>query len=389
MLLFDSNAQVGRKLLVTGSGRCNISNRFASPQDYACAETAFVERVFSHYDSSKLLDYLRELGIPTHSTTDGWCYPLSDSAQTVVETLRAELEAQGVDTHLQTKISDIGRVRGGFSLVVGPAAHAHRVDRLIIASGGKAHPVLGSKGDLFPVLASLGHRTVPIRPALVSIEADVRRLQKLQGVRLDATLTLRERGRSLGVSTGNVLFTQYGLSGPAAMNLSYLVSARAGVGLELEIDLLGSKRGALLEWLAADRAQVLPLCVVLGACLPPKIPPVILGLLGMGRDVRLEDLSASDLQHALKLLGHLVVQVKGARGFDQAQVSTGGVSVTEVEPDTMASRRVPGLYLAGEVLDVVGPCGGYNLQFALSSGLIAGASAGAFSRDDEHGRIHS
>jgi len=370
--LFDTNAIVGRKLLVTGNGRCNISNQHATADRYTCAEPAFLEEAFSLCGHRETMARLHELGIPTSSTPDGWCYPLSNSAAAVAQTLGAMLNLAGVATRLKTKVADIGRAGTRYALTVGGGEQKVIVDRVVIACGGKAYPALGSKGALFPVLERLGHSIVPIRPALVPITAEVKQFHKLQGVRLDVGLVLFEAERVLGRSVGNMMFTQFGFSGPAPMNLSHLVSARPGKQLSLSIDLLPHHHGQLTDLIARWRSREVPLGVVLGAVMPPKAGPVITLLAGLPHDVRLADLSDADVSHLLNVLTHLVVRVTGTRGFRFAQVSTGGVPVTDVDPRTMESRILPGLYFAGEVLDVVGPCGGFNLQFAWTSGALAG-----------------
>jgi predicted Rossmann fold flavoprotein len=382
-ILFEANALVGRKLLVTGNGRCNISNAHATASRYTCADPSFIETALERFGHRRTLDRLAEMGILTYATDDGWCYPLSNSAATVAATLTTALDLAGVEIHLNTRIADLRRERGGFALDVGDGRRPHRVDRLVLASGGMAYPALGSRGDLYPVLERMGHTIVAPRPALAPIVADVRRLHKLQGVRMDLGLTLYEgkgdRERVLGHTVGNAIFTQFGFSGPAAMDLSHLISTRPGADLTLEIDLLPHYRRemqGLLERMAGRRdARRLPLRVALGAALPEKVPPVIMTLAGLSDDTSLADLPRDELSTMLERLTRLRVAVKGTHGFEFAQVSTGGVPVGEVDPHTMASRIVPGLYLAGEVLDVVGPCGGYNLQFAWTSGYLAGAGA--------------
>ena len=375
VLLFDTNGMVGRKLLVTGNGRCNISNAQAAPRRYTCADPPFLEVAFAHIGHGETVSRLHELGILTYVTPDGWCYPLSDSAATVAETFAASLELAGVGVHLKTKIADL-RVSGGrVTLVSADPSQTYSVDRAIIATGGKAYPALGSKGDFFPVLQRLGHRIAPIYPALAPITADVKQFHKLQGVRLDVGLTLSQEGRILGRSIGNMMFTQFGFSGPAAMHLSHIISTRPAVSLSLSMDLLPHYRGELVEIVSRMRRRPVPLRVVLGSVLPPKIPLVVLPMADISADARMTDLEDSDLDRLLSLLGHLTVQIRGTRGFQFAQLSTGGVLVQEVDPSTMGSRLVPGLHFAGEVMDVVGPCGGYNLQFAFTSGMLAGRGA--------------
>ncbi|NLE76356.1 MAG: aminoacetone oxidase family FAD-binding enzyme [Chloroflexi bacterium] len=373
--LFDTNEVVGRKLLVTGNGRCNISNIHARAERYACTDRSALQQALACCGHRETVARLREWGIPTYATADGWCYPLSESAATVAETLAEVLELAGVALRLKTHVSDLQPADGGVALTLGGGPHQERFDRVVLACGGKAYPALGSRGELFPALERLGHTVVALRPALAPLLADVRCFHKLQGVRLDVRLTLREGQRPLGQTVGNLMWTQSGFSGPAAMDLSHLVSARPGAALTLSIDLLADRRPALLEALKRWEGQPMPLAVALGSVLPPKVAPVLLPLAGLKADVRLHQVSPAERERLLRLLGGLAVEVRGTRGFDAAQLAAGGVPLAEVEPTTMASRRTPGLYLAGEVLDVVGPCGGYNLQWAWSSGALAGGGA--------------
>lgn len=373
--LFDTNAVVGRKLLVTGNGRCNISNVHAAPDKYVCADRGFLRAAFARFGYAETAARLQELGVLIYATSDGWCYPLSESSATVADTLAAALELEGVELRLQTKVADIRPERSGIALAIGGGPHAETFGRVIVACGGKAYPSLGSAGSLFPILERLGHTIAPIRPALVPLTADVKRFHKLQGVRTDVGLMLVEGGRTIGEAAGNLMFTQTGFSGPAAMDLSHLVSARPGGDLTLEIDLLHFHGDALRDLVARKRSASIPLRIILGAVLPEKIPPVALAIAGIPPEARLSDVSDAELVRLLHALSHLTARVTGTRGFQFAQVSTGGIPVAQVEPSTMASRLVPGLHFAGEVIDVIGPCGGYNLQWAWTSGAIAGAGA--------------
>jgi hypothetical protein len=370
--LFDTNAHVARKVLVTGAGRCNISNVYTSADRYTCADPAFLETAFRLFGHSETMACLEALGILTYATPDGWCYPLSDSAATVVDMLQAMVDLSDIELHLKTKISDVRRADGGFVLHLGGPSHTMTVDRVIVATGGKAYPAMGSKGELFPVLERLGHGVMPVEPALAPIEGDVRHLHKLQGVRFDVGATLYDGQRVLGSTVGNLMFTQYGFSGPAAMDLSHLVSTWRGDPLTLSLDLLPYHREELLALVARLRDRPLPLATVLGAVLPAKVPPVILRLAGLSEGGVLAEVTDRDLERVMDRLSHLEATVNSTRGFRYAQLSTGGISVLEVEPRTMASRIVPGLYFAGEVMDVIGPCGGFNLQFAFTSGVLAG-----------------
>ncbi len=370
-LLFDSNPGIGRKLLVTGAGRCNLTNTAVDAERYTCADRKWMTALLKTFGHEDLLAYLQELGILTTSTLDGWFYPASYSAATVVDTLTSELEKQKVDLVLNTRITTVDRSDSGFFLLDARKMKYH-VDHLVLAFGGKASPDLGSTGELFPVLAQWGHTVIPLRPALAPIEADMRNYRALQGVRLDARARLFKSNSLLGETTGNLIFTEWGLNGPAVMDLSHLVHFKNEAELHLELDLLLDFEKNLHNLFERKSESKVPARVLLGSILPPKVPPVILAQAGLDADIQVDRLTPENLSGIFQLLKALPFHVTGVRGFKYCQISAGGVPVIEVDPKTMRSLIIPGLLLTGEVLDVVGPCGGYNLQFAFSSGVTAG-----------------
>jgi predicted Rossmann fold flavoprotein len=372
-LLFDTNPAIGRKLLVTGAGRCNLTNAAVAADRYACADREWLSSLLGNFGHAELLDYLHELGILTTSTMDGWFYPASYSASTVVDTLATTLELMKVDVILRTRIHSVEYAGGNF-ILTDARGMSYAVDRLVMASGGKALPDLGSTGELFPLLSKWGHTVIPLHPALAPLEADMRSYHALSGVRLDARTRLYDGKKLLGETAGNLIFTEWGLNGPAVMDLSHLVDPEANQELCLELDLLFEHEVEFVELLDRQAASPVPVRVILGAVLPPKIPPVILALAGLNLEIRVCELSQKEKTALIKILKVLPFHISRARGFKYCQVSAGGIPVTEVDPQTMQSRLIPGLFLAGEALDVVGPCGGFNLQFAFSSGVIAGRS---------------
>lgn len=375
VLLFDTNRTVGRKLLVTGNGRCNLTNEGVAADRYVCADPAFMETALTAFGRETLLAALWDLGIITYATHDGWTYPVSDSAQTVVDAFAAGLQRAGVAIHLLTKVSDIQPRGRRFVLKGSGPTQPYEVDSVVVAAGGKAYPALGSKGEFFPVLERLGHTVVPVRPALAPIRAQVARFHKLQGVRLDVGLAVYHGDTKLDETVGNLMFTQFGFSGPAAMDMSHLVSSHKPGALRLALNLVPHHLPELRRLLDEKRQEHVPLRVVLGGVLPVKIPPVVLELAGLSAEVTLAEVSDDELDRVLTLLTGISVRAEGVRGFQFSQLSSGGVPVTEVDARTMGSHKVQNLYLAGEVMDVIGPCGGYNLQFAFTSGALAGAAA--------------
>jgi len=369
--LIDSNEQVGRKLLVTGSGRANLTNQRMEASRYTCADAAWMETLLKRFGHAELIAFLHEIGVLTFSTSDGWCYPISESAQTVVEAFTCALRLAGVELVLNTKVLNIHKTTEGFHLDLSTGATIS-TQRLIVAAGGKAYPTLGSRGELFASLKNLGHSITPLVPALAPVTCKMNPWKALSGLRFDARASLYENNNLLAETTGNLILTQWGLNGPAVMDLSHHISTRPGARLELQLNPLFNSESELRDLISRKRDTDTPMRVLLGSVLPPKLPPVLLVRAGYPLDVPINVLNDEQIEKVIKIASAMPFNVTGVRGFEYCQISAGGVPVTEVDPMNMRSRSVPGLALAGETLDVVGSCGGYNLQFAFSSGAVAG-----------------
>ncbi|HNW58806.1 MAG TPA: aminoacetone oxidase family FAD-binding enzyme [bacterium] len=372
VLLFEGNPGVGRKLAVTGSGRCNITNSRIDPERYACDAPGFMARVLAAFGHADLVAFLAGMAVPVVALEDGWCYPRSGSAAAVVEAFAIALELAGIELHCSEKVRNFAPRSEGWVLQAGGE---YRLDRLIVAAGGAAQPNLGSRGELFAPLGRLGHTRRPDRPALAPVAADMRRLHKLQGVRMDIGLQLCHRSDVLAESAGNAIFTQWGLNGPAAMDLSHLISARPGAALELLVHFMPGAEALLEAQLRAFAGTPWPLTAVLSGLLPPKVARFLVQSAGLAAGLRMHEFTAAAHTALWRQATQTRLEVQGTRDLHFAQVSAGGVPAVEVVAETMASRKAGGLFLAGEVLDVVGPCGGYNLQFAFSSGALAGRAA--------------
>jgi predicted Rossmann fold flavoprotein len=377
--LLERNPAVGKKLLVTGSGRCNLTNQGVSAGRYICAEERWMGDLLARFGVEDLLAFLRSIGVVTTHTSDGWYYPISDSAQTVVDAFSSALATAGVELHTGVQVLDALHQGDGFQLscLWDGSPRQMACDRLIVAAGGKASPHLGSKGELFPALEKFGHTVIPLRPALAPVLADLGDWKALQGVRLDAAVTLWDGRRELARTAGNMIVTEWGLNGPAVMDLSHAVDPSGQRRQELSIHLLHFFEDDCLDLLRSNRTGEMAVRVWLGAFLPPKVVRLYLRLAGVSETASLRQTSDGQIDRLLGLLRDTRLPVRGLRGFEYCQVSAGGVPVREVDAATLQSTRVRGLYLVGETLDVVGPCGGYNLHYAFASGALAGrASAG-------------
>ena len=377
--LFERNSLVGRKLLVTGAGRCNITNGAATAEKYACADPQWMASLLNSFGVGDLLSMLDEIGVPVYKTPDDWYYPLSNSAQTVVDAFANALAQAGVTLQTSAQVTAIQSRPNGFLLRYRQEDEKKEAffEKVVVSAGGAAYPSLGSRGELFAILEQLGHKVSPKRPALAPVLAELGDLRPLQGVRLDAGVSLWEGDRCLAATVGNLIFTQWGLNGPAVMDLSHHISARPGHRLNLSLNLLQPHLAAFDSLLRQKRADPYPIKVLLGAFFPPKLAPVYLKMAQLSEASLLSEVKQAALERLIARLKDTRLVVKGVRDFEYCQVSAGGVAVSEVDPLTMESCRIKGLYLTGETLDVVGPCGGYNLQYAFSSGALAGRAAAA------------
>jgi hypothetical protein len=375
--LFERNPAPGRKLLVTGSGRCNLTNNHAAAGRYTCADPAWMAALLGAFGVSDLLAMLDGIGVPAHKTPDGWYYPLSDSAHSVVAAFGSALALAGVKLLCDARVTGLRAGGEGHELdyTQGGELRTTSFARAIISSGGMAHPELGAGAEVFEVLAHLGHTLLPPRPALAPVLAELGSLRALRGVRLDAGVTIWEGKKRIAESLGNLIFTEWGLNGPAVMDISHHISARPGARLELSLNFLAPFGGAFERLLTQKRGSRMPVRVLLGAFFPPKAVRSFIISNQIETESALGDLPESALNRLVGWLGNARLRVKGVRGFEHCQVSAGGVPVSEADPLTLESRKFKGLYLTGETLDAVGPCGGYNLQFAFSSGALAGMAA--------------
>lgn len=376
--LLERNTDLGRKLLVTGSGRCNLANDAVATEKYACADAKWIGELLGRFGIRDLIEFLRKVGIPVYKTDDGWYYPLSNSAQSVTDGFRQSLLQAGVAVRTKKRVTGIRPVETGILVTfVDEKDHAQErvFSKTVVAAGGAAQPKLGSRGELFPVLEKLGHTVIPLRPALAPIQADLQSLIHLQGVKLDLGVGLLEGGNDLAHTAGSVLFTEWGLNGPGVMDLSHLVSADLKRGFTLSLNFLYFFEKEFSDFLREKRTTPTPVRIFLEAFFPPKAASLLPQLARISADLPMNQLDDESIGRLGGTLRDLRLKVKGVRGFEVCQLSVGGIPVTEADPRTLESRVVPGLHLTGETLDVVGPCGGFNLHFAFASGALAGRAA--------------
>ncbi|MBI9051604.1 MAG: aminoacetone oxidase family FAD-binding enzyme [Anaerolineaceae bacterium] len=375
--LFESNPKIGKKLLVTGSGRCNITNMQAKLDAYDTDEPDVLASVLAGLSPQAFRALLAEMGIFTTATDDGWVYPFSFAAGNVVDLLLAQLHRVGVKIHYAARVQAIRFTNGQFILTHDKHDAPHIFDLVCVASGGKAMPDLGSDGKLFAQLAVLGHQILAVQPALAPILFADKTLRSLDGVRLDVEASIWQSSTCLGMDVGNVIFTQWGMNGPAVMNLSHLLPEPVEPSMHLQINFLAGYEEQARAYFAAQQDSQASISVLLGGFLNQKITAALCKKSGIPIDEPLSRVETTRQKKLLSLLTAYRVQPTGTRGFKYAQLSSGGVPLGEVQKGSLESKLQPGLFLAGEVLNVVGPCGGFNLHWAFASGYATGQAMAA------------
>ncbi len=374
VLLFERQARVGRKLLATGNGRCNLTNLHAGPQSYHGADAAFARGAMEAYPVADTLDWFHNMGLYTVAEDSGRVYPYSDQANSVVDILRFALERENVELLAGTEVTKVKRAGEGF--LVQTQEGVYTCDRLIIACGGLAGTKLGGSMAGYQLLRSLGHHVTRLRPTLVQLKSSWSGCQALKGVRANCKISVYHNDTLFAQSAGELQFAEYGITGPVVFEVSRDV-CQGGGKWTCRLDFLPDiTEETLMQLLDKRVARAFSREELLTGILHNRLGRVLTATAGLRTQGSAFDLSEEELKELCHAVKDLELTLTEPLGMDSAQVTAGGAETGEFDPQTLESRLVPGLYACGEVLDIDGDCGGYNLQWAWSSGRLAGASAG-------------
>ena len=370
VLLLERQSRVGRKLLATGNGRCNLSNYHVSPAHYH-GGAGFCDFALSQFDVGETLQYFASLGLLTVSEASGRIYPMSNMAGSVLDVLRYALERPEIDLQTGQTVTAVRKMPEGFSVKTETDTFSARC--LILAAGGAAGSKVGGGMDGYRLAKSLGHHRTALYPSLVQLKTDPTYPRALKGVKAQCGISICRGSQVLARNSGEVLFTEYGVSGPAIFDLSRSVSA-GGSDLTCLLNFFPDwEEAEVLHWLSQRQAAMAAheaSTLLTGSC-HTRLGQMICKSAGFTNQ-RAAGLTRDDLRRIARQATHFALPIIGTCGFDQAQVTAGGLDTSEFDPRTLQSRLVPGLYACGELLDIDGDCGGYNLQWAWSSGRLAG-----------------
>jgi predicted Rossmann fold flavoprotein len=384
--LLEGNEKLGKKIYITGKGRCNVTNA-AQGADFLRSvvhNPRFLYSSFAAFSNEALMRLMEGAGVPLKVERGGRVFPVSDKASDITKALEKLMRKFGVRIVLRAKVEGIESIEGGFDLKAG--GRKMRFDRVILACGGASYPSTGSDGSGYGLARGLGHTVTDLKPSLIPVVTKDDWCRELQGLSLkNVRLTAKMGKKTLFDELGEMLFTHFGISGPLVLSMSCAIVDADLDKLEIFIDMKpGLTREQLENRLLRDfeahsRGRI---AAVLDGLLPRSMTPVIARLAGVAEDAPVSQISRAQREALVGALKAVPVRAAGFRPLGEAIVTRGGVSVKEIDPKTMESKLVPGLYFAGEMVDVDALTGGYNLQAAFSMGHCAGESAARTVREE-------
>ncbi|KGP76567.1 flavoprotein [Desulfosporosinus sp. Tol-M] len=378
--ILERNPRVGKKILATGNGRCNFTNVNADITCYHGNNPKFAYSALAYFTIDDTIRFFEKLGIEHKIEDLGKVFPMSDQASSILDVFLYELNELGVNIICDACVKDIHRKKNKFIIEL-ENGKVYLGDRVIIAAGGKAMPSSGSDGRGYDLVIRLGHTITDIFPALVQLMLEGSFFKRIEGVKFVGTAEIVYNNKSVAKDRGDILFANYGVSGPPILQISRKAGELLQEGKEghLKINVMDKLSREELSKLICKRSQISsnkPIDFSLVGLINKRLIPVVLTEAGINNFKRpVGMLSAQEREGIIDILSGWRFKIRGTKSWPSAQVTAGGVDTHEINQNTMESKTVKGLFFAGEIMDIDGSCGGYNLQWAWSSGFLAGQSA--------------
>jgi len=380
----DGATKIGAKILVSGGSRCNVTNRVVTERDFWGGSSRVVRSVLRAFPAERAAAFFESLGVKLHEEVDGKLFPDTNRSRTILEALIGEAQRLGVTIETGRRVIAVDREQGGFLIKTSDGVR-HAAHMMVLATGGRSLPKTGSDGLGYELARTLGHGYVETTPALAPLVLDGDRHINLAGVSHDAVLSLSVNGATTTRLEGSILWTHFGISGPVALNMSrhWHRGRLAGQDVDVQLNVCPGETFESLEewWLAQERARPKALVsTILSTRVPASVASAWVAASGINPDTTLAHLSKADRRRLLHALLDMPLSVVDSRGYSYAEVTAGGIPLGEIDPSTMESRVCQRLFLVGEILDVDGRLGGFNFQWAWSSGWVAGQAIAKASR---------
>lgn len=377
VILLEHKDRIGKKILSTGNGRCNFTNIHQEPICYHSEDPMFPWEVVERFNAQAVISFFFQLGVYSKNR-NGYIYPNSDQAFAVLDAFRMELDRLKVEIRTGVECREIRPGKKGFTVLTdqGPV----RADRVILCAGSKAAPTTGSDGSGYDLAKMLGHRILPVLPALTALKCEEKFFKSIAGVRANGSVSIWSGGECIAKDTGEIQLTDYGISGIPVFQVSRYASKllyekkETDAVLDFMPDFTKEQTNAFLRARAKTRPDKSAEMFLIGL-FHKKLCDLWIRLSEIPRQRKAGELTEDEIARLTSLIKEFRVRVRETNPYDKAQVCCGGVDTREVNPETLESVYVPGVYFAGEILDVDGMCGGYNLTFAWASGYVAGKAA--------------
>lgn len=378
VLILERNDRIGKKLLATGNGRCNYTNKNLTINNYHGNNPKFGLSALSEFNVEKTIEYFERLGITPAVEDNGKVFPLSFQASSMLDVLRYEIENQGIELITEAQVSEIKKKKR--FIITLKDKRTFEGDAVILATGGMALPSSGSDGNGYTLCKKLGHTVTEVFPGLVQLKLQSNFLKSMDGVKFIGIAGIYINNKLVLEDMGDILFTSYGISGPPILQLSRtaLEYMNNGKNVELRVSIIHTRTQEELFNYLIDRFNLMPKKTVelgLIGLINKRLIIPILKEIDIDKNKNVASLSKDEIRRLSQILTSWSFTVIGSQSWGNAQVTAGGVNTDEIDNQTMESRIVKGLYIIGELLDIDGDCGGFNLQWAWSSGYIAGLNA--------------
>lgn len=377
VILLEHKDRIGKKILSTGNGRCNFTNTHQEPICYHSEDPLFPWEVVERFNAQAVISFFLQLGVYSKNR-NGYIYPNSDQASAVLDAFRMELDRLKVEIRTGIECREIRPGKKGFTILTDQ--EPVRADRVILCAGSKAAPATGSDGSGYDLAKKLGHRILPVLPALTALKCEEKFFKSIAGVRANGSVSIWSDGECIAKDTGEIQLTDYGISGIPVFQVSRYASQllyekkETDAMLDFMPDFTKAQTNAFLRARAQTRPDKSAEMFLIGL-FHKKLCDLWIRLSKIPRQRKAGELTADEIACLTDLIKVFRVRIQETNSYDKAQVCCGGIDTREVDPETLESVYVPGLYFAGEILDVDGMCGGYNLTFAWASGYAAGRSA--------------
>lgn len=377
VILLEHKDRIGKKILSTGNGRCNFTNIHQEPICYHSEDPLFPWKVVERFNAQAVISFFLQLGVYSKNR-NGYIYPNSDQASAVLDAFRMELDRLKVEIRTGIECREIRPGKKGFTILTDQ--EPVRADRVILCAGSKAAPTTGSDGSGYDLAKKIGHRIIPVLPALTALKCEEKFFKSIAGVRANGSVSIWSEGECIAKDTGELQVTDYGISGIPVFQVSLYASKLLYEKKETEAvldfmpDFTKEQINAFLRARAKTRPDKSAEMFLIGL-FHKKLCDLWIRLSEIPRQRKAGELTEDEIARLTGLIKEFRVRVRETNPYDKAQVCCGGVDTREVNPETLESVYVPGVYFAGEILDVDGMCGGYNLTFAWASGYVAGRAA--------------